>query len=97
MKIALYHCMNSQVAGIELEVKNGSTIDDILPLFPKVLGLTWDALHHQGYSLSVFGKKQAMSYQFAEGDRLELCGPLIASPMDARRRRAKREHRGGKM
>ncbi len=46
---------------------------------------------------SIFGKKKTSEYVLVDGDRLELCRPLIADPMSARRRRAKREHKSGKM
>lgn len=46
---------------------------------------------------AVFGKKKSPDYFLLEGDRLELCRPLIADPMSARRLRAKREHKSGKM
>lgn len=46
---------------------------------------------------SIFGKKKTSEYVLIDGDRLELCRPLIADPMSARRRRAKREHKSGKM
>lgn len=50
-----------------------------------------------GYGLSVFGKKKDASYILCEGDRLEFCRPLKIHPMDIRRKRARREHKSGKM
>ena len=46
---------------------------------------------------AIFGKKQSADYILKDGDRIELCRPLIADPMSARRHRAKREHKSGKM
>lgn len=46
---------------------------------------------------AVFGKKKTATHPLQEGDRVELCRPLIADPMSARRHRAKREHKSGKM
>jgi putative ubiquitin-RnfH superfamily antitoxin RatB of RatAB toxin-antitoxin module len=46
---------------------------------------------------AIFGKKQSADYILKDGDRIELCRPLVADPMSARRHRARREHKSGKM
>lgn len=50
-----------------------------------------------GFGIAVFGKKKDTSYILCEGDRLEFCRPLKIHPMDIRRKRARREHKSGKM
>ena len=41
--------------------------------------------------LGVFGKLKALDSVLHEGDRVEIYRPLIADPMEARRRRAKKQ------
>ena len=55
------------------------------------------AMLEAGSAWAVFGKKKSSNHQLKDGDRIELCRPLIADPMSARRHRAKREHKSGKM
>lgn len=40
--------------------------------------------------VGVFGKLKALDAPIAEGDRIEIYRPLIADPMEARRRRARK-------
>ncbi|MFZ6678056.1 RnfH family protein [Undibacterium sp. Tian12W] len=39
----------------------------------------------------VFGKLKALDSQLHSGDRIEIYRPLVADPMEARRRRAKKQ------
>lgn len=55
------------------------------------------ALSLANAGVAVFGKLRTINDIVRTGDRIEICAPLIATPMDARRRRAQREHKGGKM
>ncbi len=79
------------------KVRSGTTIEQALKSFE--LAPEWDisTLLEKGYAISIYGKKRDLDTVLQDADRIEICGPLIASPMDARRRRAKREHKGGKM
>lgn len=82
---------------VTCEVPQGVTILEAVNLASSSFGADYLRLSARGYGFSVFGKKRKSDYVLLDGDRIEICGPLIASPMDARRRRAKREHKGGKM
>jgi putative ubiquitin-RnfH superfamily antitoxin RatB of RatAB toxin-antitoxin module len=67
-----------------------------LSLEPKLLGQLQTMLDECA-AIAIFGKKKAGDFVLSPGDRIEICRPLIAEPMDARRRRAKRENKSGKM
>ena len=40
--------------------------------------------------VGIFGRRVAMDAGLRDGDRIELCRPLLIDPKEARRRRAKR-------
>lgn len=97
MLIQICHSLNGRVETRHLEVTSDATVGDALEALPTLFGVAWSTLLEKHYGVAVFGKKSKLDAALHEGDRIEICGPLIASPMDARRRRAKREHKGGKM
>ncbi len=78
-------------------VVSGTSISQVLQDFDSSGEIGIASLLDRGYGVAIFGKKRDLNTQLQDGDRIEICAPLIASPMDARRRRAKREHKGGKM
>ncbi|MFZ6730364.1 RnfH family protein [Undibacterium sp. Ji42W] len=43
------------------------------------------------FKLGVFGKLKSLDSQLHAGDRIEIYRPLVADPMEARRRRAKKQ------
>nr|WP_315481106.1 RnfH family protein [uncultured Undibacterium sp.] len=80
-----------------LELPRHSKVHQALQyLDPSHLAIVEAQLDKQS-AWAVFGKKKNADYLLQDGDRLELCRPLIADPMSARRHRAKREHKSGKM
>jgi putative ubiquitin-RnfH superfamily antitoxin RatB of RatAB toxin-antitoxin module len=89
----------SKVGGqlVSIHIPPDSAIQDALEqmklpqIFPEMEG------DFSRVSFAIFGKRKPLSYKLQEGDRVELCLPLIAHPMDSRRHRAKREHKSGKM
>lgn len=96
MSISIAYQEDGQVRLRSLQVSAGSQLQEVIAklckdLYPPSL------LSRDDYALAVFGKKKSGDYVLQEGDRIEICLPLIIQPMDIRRRRAKREHKGGKM
>jgi putative ubiquitin-RnfH superfamily antitoxin RatB of RatAB toxin-antitoxin module len=82
---------------LQSEFEPSATITDALDRFSSQLQIDLRAMLSNGYGISIFGKKRPLDTVLQCGDRIEICAPLIATPMDSRRRRAKREHKGGKM
>lgn len=82
---------------IQSEFDPSATIADALDQFSSQLQIDLGAMLSAGYAISIYGKKRPLDTVLQCGDRIEICAPLIATPMDSRRRRAKREHKGGKM
>lgn len=97
MEIQICLVVDRQVQIVALQLEDNATLENALQRLPDLRMPTWATLQLSGYGVSVFGKKKLPQDYLLEGDRVELCAPLIATPMDARRRRAKREHKGGKM
>lgn len=92
-----YALKNAAPEVFEIEVMENTNITQALqklhePNYREVQHLL--TLHS---AWAIFGKKQSADYVLKDGDRIELCRPLIADPMSARRHRAKREHKSGKM
>jgi putative ubiquitin-RnfH superfamily antitoxin RatB of RatAB toxin-antitoxin module len=82
---------------LDLCTNAGNTLSQFfLSLEPKLLSELQGMLN-QNAAVAIFGKKRTGDFVLSPGDRIEICRPLIAAPMDARRRRAKREHKSGKM
>jgi hypothetical protein len=46
------------------------------------------ARHGDDVALAIYGRRARPGTPLADGDRVELCGPLVVTPADARRRRA---------
>lgn len=82
---------------LQSEFDQATTIATALSHFSVSVEQDVGTLLSEGCAVSVFGKKRSLESILQNGDRIEVCAPLIATPMDSRRRRAKREHKGGKM
>ncbi|MBC3806087.1 RnfH family protein [Undibacterium seohonense] len=82
---------------IVLEVAEHSSIAQVLASLPEPYFSEVKSQLLLQSACAIFGKKKNNDYIVSAGDRLEICRPLKADPMSARRRRAKREHKSGKM
>ena len=87
----------NSVQMLQWEFEPSAPITDALDQFSSQLQIDLSAMLSAGYAISIYGKKRPVDTVLQCGDRIEICAPLIATPMDSRRRRAKREHKGGKM
>ena len=92
-----YALQNAVPQLFDIEVIENSNITQILQKLDEINYLEVQHLLAMQSSWAIFGKKQSADYVLKDGDRIELCRPLIADPMSARRHRAKREHKTGKM
>ncbi|MFZ6817749.1 RnfH family protein [Undibacterium sp. Ji22W] len=81
----------------KLQVNHQSTIEDALQYLASTQLSEVQFLLNMGSVWAIFGKKKSGTHLLQDGDRIELCRALIADPMSARRHRAKREHKSGKM
>lgn len=80
MKVQLVRAWPDRHEAEELELAKGATVDDALALTRLPLaGVAGVAIH---------GVRVRGDAALAEGDRVELLGPLLADPKDSRRRRA---------
>jgi putative ubiquitin-RnfH superfamily antitoxin RatB of RatAB toxin-antitoxin module len=72
---------------VEVRLPEGATAADALARFPA---------HQAGdvdlatAPIGIWGRRVERSHTLADGDRLEIYRPLVADPMAARRRRARR-------
>jgi len=82
---------------LNVSVSVGHTISQVLLNLEPELFHQLQSMLESNAAVAVFGKKKTGDFILSPGDRLEICRSLIAEPMDARRRRAKREHKSGKM
>ena len=67
----------------ELALAEGSTLRDAL----QASGIMVPGVDLASCPVGVFGKKKAPDTVLRAGDRVEIYRPLVADPMDARRRR----------
>jgi putative ubiquitin-RnfH superfamily antitoxin RatB of RatAB toxin-antitoxin module len=92
-----YSVENIKPVIFTLELPQDTSVSQVLQhLDSSQLTIVEEQLKKHG-AWAVFGKKKNVDYLLQDGDRLELCRALIADPMSARRHRAKREHKSGKM
>lgn len=74
----------------ELRLAEGSTLADAV----HASGLAPPGLDIDACPLGIFGKKKAPDTLLRDGDRVEIYRPLLADPMDARRRRVAKKAAG---
>lgn len=65
---------------VVLELPDGATVADAIG----ACGLALDGISGQ----AVFGERVPATHRLGDGERLELLGPLLVDPKEARRRRA---------
>ncbi|MBC3876003.1 RnfH family protein [Undibacterium flavidum] len=92
-----YALANTAPNLFELHVDQHSTIDDAVQYLTPTQRSEVQFMLNKGSAWAIFGKKKSGTHLLKDGERIELCRPLIADPMSARRHRAKREHKSGKM
>ncbi len=81
LRVSVVWASPEQVTSVALELPVGTRVEQALELS----GL----LHtHQPAGFSIFGQRCDLSRLLSDGDRIELCRPLIVEPKAARRRRA---------
>jgi len=68
---------------IESSIRDAISQSDILSAFP--------SLEQEEISFGIYGKLAPETTLVKEGDRVEIYRPLVISPMEARRLRAKRK------
>ena len=68
-------------------VSAGITLYDLIELLRKETNFP------DSYGISVFGKKRNPQYVLREGDRVEICQPLLDDPLLRRRARVKMQKR----
>ena len=68
----------------------GSTLRDAL----QASGLVTAGLDMASCPVGIFGKKKTPDTVLRDGDRVEIYRPLVADPMDARRRRVAKKTAG---
>ncbi len=74
----------------ELMLAEGSTLRDAL----QASGLLTPGLDINACPVGIFGKKKTPDTVLRDGDRVEIYRPLVANPMDARRRRVAKKTAG---
>ncbi len=102
IQVAVFWVVLGEVQQLEMSLPVGASVADALKLAAclateRAMADFPDLSASSSLGLAVFGKRVHLKQILHPNDRIELCEPLIADPMDARRHRAKREHRGGKM
>ena len=81
LRVSVAWASPEQVTSVALELPVGTRVEQALELS----GL----LHtYQPAGFSIFGQRCDLSRLLSDGDRIELCRPLIVEPKAARRRRA---------
>lgn len=81
LRVSVVWASPEQVTSVALELPVGTRVEQALELS----GL----LHtYQPAGFSIFGQRCDLSRLLSDGDRIELCRPLIVEPKAARRRRA---------
>jgi putative ubiquitin-RnfH superfamily antitoxin RatB of RatAB toxin-antitoxin module len=82
---------------LDLQTKPGTTLSQFLLSLQASLPGDLETMLDPCSAIAIYGKKRKGDFVLSPGDRIEICRSLIAAPMDARRKRAKREHKSGKM
>jgi putative ubiquitin-RnfH superfamily antitoxin RatB of RatAB toxin-antitoxin module len=83
VKVQVVRAWPDRYDSIRLVLAPGATVQDAV----RASGLALDGVAGWG----VFGERAAPERLLADGDRVELLGPLLVDPKDARRKRAQRK------
>ena len=89
MKIEVFIPGAGRPAARELEVPGGCTVREALAR----CGWREPAGEEGKWGYGVYGEPVGPDDVLREGDRLEVCAPLLVAPVEARRRRAKGQGR----
>ena len=81
LKVSVVWASPEQVSSISLVVPAGTRVGQALELSGLLLKC-------QPAGLAVFGQRCDLTRILSDGDRIELCRPLVVEPKAARRRRA---------
>jgi putative ubiquitin-RnfH superfamily antitoxin RatB of RatAB toxin-antitoxin module len=90
--IQLCYALPERVVVIDLDVKVGCTIEEaihgsgLLAQHPEI-----DLVKNK---IGVYGKLKPLDTVARDGDRIEIYRPLLADPMESRRRRAQHKKKG---
>lgn len=87
MKVEVVRAWPDRHESRQLQLADGATVGDA------VAASGIDAGGVAG--LAVFGERVEAGYRLREGDRVEMLGPLLADPKEARRRRAGGQGKSG--
>ena len=97
IKVQLCFVRDAKVHLLEAHLAEGTTIAHALDYFQHAEESLLVDADMTNTAIAIYGKKKELDCVLRDQDRIEICGALIATPMDARRLRAKREHKSGKM
>jgi putative ubiquitin-RnfH superfamily antitoxin RatB of RatAB toxin-antitoxin module len=91
LRVEVAYALRERQVLLELEVPDGTTVGEaieqsgVLVRFP--------GLQIRRGQVGVFGRAVGLHARVRDGDRVEIYRPLVASPTDARRERAKKPPR----
>lgn len=89
INIQICFAISADVQMLELEIAPNLTIQNVLDdsnIYQQLPSLSLESV-----KLGIFGKIKSMDTELRDGDRLEIYQPLLAQPMESRRRRAKKQ------
>ncbi|WP_423681689.1 MULTISPECIES: RnfH family protein [unclassified Undibacterium] len=91
IRVQVCYSSGSAVSLLDVVVPLGASVGQAID----VSGIrdTHPELSHATYKTGVYGKLKDESAILHEGDRVEIYRPLLADPMEARRRRAKKQQK----
>ncbi|TQV73204.1 RnfH family protein [Aliikangiella marina] len=86
MKIELIYALPDEQDLIELDVKDGTTIEQAI--IQSGLLERYPQIDLQSNKVGIFSKVAKLDTTLREGDRIEIYRPLIADPKEVRKRKA---------
>ena len=89
INIQICFAIGADVQMLELEIAPNLTIQNVLD--DSNISQQLPSLSRESMKLGIFGKIKSMDTELRDGDRLEIYQPLLAQPMESRRRRAKKQ------
>lgn len=89
INIQICFAVGIEVQILELEIVPNLTIQNVL----NDLNISHQlpTMNRESAKFGIFGKIKTMDTELRDGDRLEIYQPLLAQPMESRRRRAKKQ------
>ena len=89
MQLEVVYATPEQTLQHHVEVPSNATIQQLLDVLAEQP--EWRDISKNAAAIAVFGQRVTSSYQLQAGDRVELLRPLLVSPMEARRLRARKQ------